>query len=191
MTQTKDDQEIIMREDEVIVSKTDLKGRITYTNHIFRNISGFTEEELLNQPHNVIRHPDMPRCIFKLLWDKLEANEEIFAYVKNICKDGQYYWVFAHVTPSFNEAGEKIGYHSNRRKPDEQGLEIIKKLYQRLVEIEASVPNSKVGMTMAFDFLKEHLASAEMPYDQFIFDFTRSLDRSFFEQNFSPLKLAS
>ena len=66
-------------EDEVIVSKTDVKGRITYANETFLNIAGYTEEEVLGQPHSMIRHPDMPRCVFKLLWDTIKARSEIFA----------------------------------------------------------------------------------------------------------------
>jgi PAS domain S-box-containing protein len=82
------------REDEIIVSKTDLKGLITYANKTFLDISGFTEEELLGQPHNIIRHPDMPQCVFKLLWKTVAKGDEIFAYVKNMCKNGDHYWVF-------------------------------------------------------------------------------------------------
>jgi PAS domain S-box-containing protein len=74
--------ECFFPEDEIIVSKTDLKGLITYANHTFLSIAGYTEEEVLGQPHNIIRHPDMPRCVFKLLWDTLKLRREIFAYVK-------------------------------------------------------------------------------------------------------------
>jgi PAS domain S-box-containing protein len=91
---------------------------ITYANETFLKIAGYTEDEILGQPHNIIRHPDMPRCVFKLLWDTLEMKHEIFAYVKNMAKNGDFYWVFAHVTPTFNEHGTVIGYHSNRRVPE-------------------------------------------------------------------------
>ena len=85
--------ERLMREGDFIVSKTDLKGRITYCNRIFIEFSGFTESELLGAPHNLIRHPDMPRGVFQLLWDTLANGDEIFAYVKNMSKDGGFYWV--------------------------------------------------------------------------------------------------
>lgn len=78
--------ERVMREDDFIVSKTDLKGRITYGNRIFMEFSGFSEAELLNAPHNIIRHPDMPRGVFKLLWDTLAERQEVFAYVKNMAR---------------------------------------------------------------------------------------------------------
>ena len=94
--------ERVMREDDFIISLTDTKGRITYGNRIFIEFSGYTEDELLGTQHNIIRHPDMPRSVFKLLWDKIQAKEECFAYVKNMSKDGSFYWVFANITPTFS-----------------------------------------------------------------------------------------
>jgi len=91
--------------DEVIVSKTDLKGRITYANRVFQRVAGYGEAELMGAPHSIVRHPAMPRCVFKLLWDTLEAKQEIFAYVINRARNGDHYWVFAHVTPSFDAGG--------------------------------------------------------------------------------------
>lgn len=85
----------MMREGDFIVSKTDLKGRITYGNEIFIKMSGYSEHELLNAPHNILRHKDMPAVVFKLLWDRLKAKTAINAYVKNRCKNGDFYWVFA------------------------------------------------------------------------------------------------
>lgn len=85
--------ERVMREDDFIVSKTDLKGRITYGNEIFIEFSGYTEQELLGSQHNIIRHPDMPRAAFKLAWDTIQAGREFFAYVKNMSKDGGFYSV--------------------------------------------------------------------------------------------------
>ena len=111
-----------MPEDDIIVSKTDLKGRITYANQSFCHIAGYTEAELLGQPHSIIRHPDMPRAVFKLLWDTVLDRREIFAYVKNMARNGDYYWVFAHVTPSYDAKGSVIGFHSSRRVPDRNVL---------------------------------------------------------------------
>lgn len=107
-------------ENEIIVSKTDLKGRILYGNRIFIELSGYAEKELLGKPHNIVRHPDMPKVIFKFLWSFIQQRKEIIAYVKNLSKDGSYYWVKAYVTPSFNGKGEIVGYHSIRLKPTEQ-----------------------------------------------------------------------
>jgi PAS domain S-box-containing protein len=82
-------------EDKFLVSKTDPRGIITYANEVFIEVSGYTEEELIGKPHNIIRHPDMPRTVFKLLWDTIKSGREFWGYVKNMAKDGSYYWVFA------------------------------------------------------------------------------------------------
>ena len=156
-------------ENEIIVSKTDLKGWITYANDVFQRVSGYTAKELLGQPHSIIRHPDMPRCVFKLLWDRIEAKEEIFAYVLNMAKNGDYYWVFAHVTPSFDAAGKVVGYHSNRRKPDAAQVAKIAPIYRALLEQERAAPDRKVGMQQAHDWLFADLRGKGVSYDQFAF----------------------
>lgn len=163
-------KERFFKEDEVIVSKTDLKGRMTYVNRVFMAISGYEEAELLGQPHSIIRHPNMPRCVFKLLWDTLETKKEIFAYVINQCKNGDHYWVFAHVTPSFDKSGQVIGYHSNRRVPDRQILESsIVPLYAALQQEEERHKNQKEGMKHSFAMVVDFLKEKGMNYDEFIF----------------------
>ncbi len=156
-------------DDEIIVSKTDLQGRITYANHIFIRVSGFTEEELLGKPHNLIRHPDMPRCVFKLLWDTLNAGNEIFAYVNNLSKNGDHYWVLAHVTPSFDSLGEIIGYHSSRRVPERSAISKVETLYQSLKHIEDSSPDWRIGMQNATEALVSQLDEAGIQYDEYVF----------------------
>jgi PAS domain S-box-containing protein len=156
--------------DEVIVTKTDLKGRITYANQCFLDISNLSEEQALGQPHSIIRHPDMPRCIFKLLWEYLESGREVFAYVINRAMNGDHYWVFAHVTPSFGANGKLTGYHSSRRVPKRSAIEqTIKPLYADLLKIENEAADRKTGMARAYDALQAKLQSLRMTYDQFIF----------------------
>ena len=125
-----------MREDDFIVSMTDLKGIITYGNRIFIEFSGYSETELLGSQHNIIRHPDMPRAVFKLLWDKIQNREECFAYVKNMAKDGSFYWVFTNVTPTFDPAGNITGYFSVRRKPKQSGVQTASAVYAAMLEAE-------------------------------------------------------
>ena len=161
-------RERTFHEDEIIVSKTDLKGIITYANDVFIRISGYTEEELLGKPHNIVRHPDMPKCVFKLLWDTIAEGNEIFAYVVNLCKNGDHYWVFAHVTPTFDVDGNIISYHSSRRKPDPKAVHEIVPIYKMLLEKEASYDNWREGMQAATDLLLEHLDKAGVQYDQFV-----------------------
>ena len=156
-------------DDELIVSKTDLKGRLTYVNDIFLSISGYTENECLGKPHNMIRHPDMPRCIFGLLWETLEKGEEIFAYVVNRCKNGDHYWVKAHVTPSRLKTGEIVGYHSTRRTPDRDVLEKkIIPLYQDLRLEEQKHKNRKAGLEFSRSMVSDMLAGQNLQYDEFI-----------------------
>lgn len=154
---------------EIIVSKTDLKGRITYANHTFIQISGYSEEELLGQPHNLIRHPDMPRCVFKLLWETIQSGEEIFAYVANLCKNGDHYWVLAHVTPTFNLSGEIIGYHSSRRVPERKALDKVIPLYRSLKRIEGASSDWRTGMQNATVELLSQLDAAGMEYDEYVY----------------------
>lgn len=156
-------------EDEIIVSKTDTRGRITYANGVFLRMAKLTEAETLGAPHSLIRHPDMPRSVFKLLWDTLEAKREIFAYVKNMAKDGDHYWVFAHVTPTLGEGGEVLGYHSNRRAPRDGQVEKIEPIYKALLAEEAKHANAKDGLAAGTALLNKTIADTGMPYEEFVF----------------------
>lgn len=157
------------KENEIIVSKTDIKGRLIYINQTFLEVADYTEDEVIGQPHNMIRHPDMPRCVFKLLWDTITQGKELFAYVVNQTKFGDHYWVLAHVTPTFDADGTTIrGYHSNRRVPGPAALEVIKPLYAELKAEEDRHPNKKDGMNAAVQMLQDKLAQAGMEYDEFI-----------------------
>ena len=156
-------------DDEIIVSKTDLKGRITYANDVFLRVAGYTEEECLGQPHSMIRHPEMPRCVFGLLWDTLESGREIFAYVVNRSANGDHYWVNAHVTPSRDGSGNIIGYHSNRRVPDRSVLEEkIIPLYKDLLAEEQRHKNKKEGLQASTAMLTGLLKESGLEYDEFV-----------------------
>lgn len=155
-------------ESEIIVTKTDIKGRIVYANDIFLDITGFTEKKVLGQPHNFLRHPEMPRCIFKLLWDTIQGGEELFAYVINRTKSGDHYWVNAHVTPSLDSQGQVIGYHSNRRVSTKSALDVIKPLYKSLVTAETQSSDRKQGLAASFQMLLGILKDKGIRYDQFV-----------------------
>lgn len=155
--------------DEIIVSKTDLKGIITYANDVFIRVSGYREDELLGKPHNLIRHPDMPRCVFKLLWDTLAAGQEIFAYVVNRASDGDHYWVFAHVTPVHDRGGRIVGYHSSRRVPARPAIDKASGLYKALLAEEARHASPKDGMAAAGAMLTAILRDKGTRYDEFVF----------------------
>ena len=152
-----------LRPNDFIVSKTDTKGRITYVNKIFMDLAEYEEDELLGKPHNIVRHPQMPRSIFKLLWQRIKNKEEIFAFVINKTKNNNEYWVIANVTASLDERGNIVGYYSVRRKPNPKALEIIKPLYAKMLEAE-KVGGMEAGLKVLEERLKEEGAS----YDEFI-----------------------
>lgn len=162
-------QERLLAEDDFIVSKTDLKGIITYGNRHFIAISGYSEQELLGAPHSILRHPDMPRAVFKLLWDTVQAKREICAYVKNLAKDGSFYWVFANITPSCDSRGNLIGYYSVRRKPRPEAVQVIAPLYRAMLEAERRAGDGQAGMKASTALLHQTLEQKGMGYEEFVF----------------------
>lgn len=158
---------------ELIVSKTDPRGVITYANDVFIRMSVYDEAAILGQPHNLIRHPDMPRAIFKLLWDTLKADQEIFAYINNLAKDGTHYWVLAHVTPSYDANGKHVGYHSNRRAPERDAVRAAENLYRtmRAAELRHSRPADAIAAST--ELFESRLEELGQTYDQFVWGMTR------------------
>lgn len=124
-------KEVVLSEDCEIVSSTDLKSRITYCNDEFVAISGFTKDELIGEPHNILRHPDMPQAAFAMLWDRIESGKPWMGVVKNRCKNGDHYWVNAYVTPIY-EGNGIIGYESVRRKASPEEIFRAETLYKRI-----------------------------------------------------------
>lgn len=153
--------------DEIIVSKTDPQGRITYANPVFVRVSAYAETELLGKPHSIVRHPDMPRVVFKLLWDTIGSGQEIFAYIDNLAADGAHYWVLAHVTPSYRD-GRLIGYHSNRRLPDRAAVREISRLYATLRAEELRHPTPAAAMAASGALLDAHLAAHGQSYEELV-----------------------
>lgn len=157
-------------ENEIIVSKTDLTGKLVYGNNTFYDLAGMGEKQCIGQQHNIIRNPNMPRAVFDLLWETLKAGKEIFAYVDNRSYNGDNYWVFAHVTPSRNGSGEIVGYHSSRRSPNQQVIEDkIKPLYESLLRIEKEAASPKDGMQEARQKIDQVLTENKMTFNQMMF----------------------
>jgi PAS domain S-box-containing protein len=168
------DDEIYFDEESIIVSKTDRRGIITYANDVFIHVSGYAEAQLIGQPHNILRHSDMPACVFRLLWDTLEAGREIFAYVLNRSREGRPYWVFAHVTPSFDSSGQIVGYHSSRRVPYPDALPKVKALYAELLRMERAAASRREGIEVSLQFLNRTLEAAGISYGEFVFSLSAS-----------------
>lgn len=160
--------------EDIIVSKTDLRGAIRYANSVFLDIAGYLESEVLGQPHNIIRHPDMPACVFQLLWETLQSEKEIFAYVLNMTKGGDHYWVLAHVTPSYDINGKHDGYHSNRRVPHSDALTKVKELYATLKAEEDRYPNRREGMAASRALIDNLLEENGLDYGEFVFSLSKS-----------------
>ncbi len=149
-------EEIELDNTKYIESDTDPKGIITDANDYFCEISGYTHDELVGQPHNIVRHPDMPKIAFKLLWDRLKAGKNINVAIKNLAKDGRYYWVFTHFENVKDpETGEIVGYKAYRKAVSKHAKEVLDPLYKKLTEIE-----KKGGMEASEKYLNEVLAEA-------------------------------
>ena len=123
--------ETIVPHNELIISRTDLNGIITYVNETFAEISGYTPEELIGKPHNIVRHPDMPKSVYADLWKSLKENESWNGYVKNLRKDKGYYWVNAHISGVYKD-GELVEYKSIR-EPVEPAIKLeMQNLYDKM-----------------------------------------------------------
>jgi len=153
---------------DFIVSKTDTKGRITYANRIFMDIAGFPESELLGVQHNIIRHPDMPRGVFRYMWDTLKSGNEFLGFAKNLCADGGFYWVFANITPDYDSEGKLQGYFSVRRNPPQSALDILIPVYKEMLSIEKSA-SAKEAPEKSIAYLFDTVSQAGVKnYNSFV-----------------------
>ncbi len=163
-------QEKAFDENDIIVSKTDLSGKLTYGNRTFYRLAGLEEKDCIGQQHNIIRHPHMPRAVFELLWNTLKNGEELFAYVMNRSSNGDHYWVFAHVTPSRDSGGNIVGYHSNRRVPNRQVLDQhIIPLYKNLLATEQNASSPKIGLETSYQAIVDLLGKNKVGFNEFMF----------------------
>lgn len=163
-------------DEEILVSKTDARGIITYANDVFLRVSGYSEQEILGQPHNIIRHHEMPQSVFRLLWNTIKNGGELFAYIVNQSKNGDHYWVHAHVTPTFDAAGKITGYHSNRRSPNRDAIRRIESIYAALLAEERAHGGGEPGIEAALKLLESQLATLGVGYEQFIFSLEPELE---------------
>ncbi len=164
--------EIFMQEDDLIVTKADLKGNIIYCNDTFLIYSNLHEEQVLGQPHSMVRHPDMPRTIFRLLWETVNSHNEFIGFIKNRCSDGRFYWSFAIITPSFDAENQLIGYLSVRRCPRRESVEYFANLYREMRQIEEQATDAEEGIGQSLDHLHSHIGS-DRSYHEYVFSYHR------------------
>jgi len=146
-----------------IISETDKKGVITQANDVFQEVAGYTEDELLGANHNIVRHDDMPRACFKLVWDTIRSGKEIRAFVINKAKNGDHYWVLATITPTAD------GYHAERTAPDAATInDVVAPLYKQMRDKEKEMNCSNEGMEAATQMLLAVLAEKGLSYDELI-----------------------
>jgi len=169
----KDDQlgvvtntETFLQPNDLIISRSDLQGTVIQCNSLLATLSGWSKEELLGSNHNVLRHPDMPKVLFKITWDAIKAKKEFYGYIKNLRKDGGFYWTFAYITADINENGEITGYTSYRRFAPELTIAAIEPIYKILIEAE-----EQGGLETSDPLFKTYLEKTGFgSYDKLIVD---------------------
>ncbi len=133
------DKEVTWDKTQVIMSKTNAFGIIEYANEVFVDVSGYEDYELMGQPHNIIRHPDMPKVIFKVLWENLKQGKNFHAIVKNLAKSGRYYWVITDFEIARDENDAIVNYFGRRQSVPQEVISLhIEPLYKKLLQIEAA-----------------------------------------------------
>ena len=160
------DKEVGWNKSQVVISETDVYGRITNVNDVFCNVCGYSPEEMIGQPHSIIRHPDMPKLVFKLLWDNLKVGNNFIGVIKNLAKSGEYYWVITDFEMRRDATGNITHYIARRKSVPKAVIEnYVAPLYDTLLKLE------KVGgMELSSRFFKNYLAKQGKDYIDFIID---------------------
>ncbi len=161
--------------DDLIISKTDTEGRIIYCNRAFMRLSGYSSADALGQPHRLVRHPDMPRGIFKLLWQTVQNGEEFHGFIKNRTRDGDAYWCFSSITPNYTAEGRLNGYFAVQRQARREALEQIEEIYRQMQGIERR-SGHREAPAASLRWLREHLADQGSQYEPFIILLQRGVE---------------
>ncbi|MEO8933319.1 MAG: PAS domain-containing protein [Xanthomarina sp.] len=172
------DEEVVWDKKSVVLSKTDKFGSIEYANDAFVQVSGYEDYELVSQPHSIIRHPDMPKVIFKVLWENLEKGKNFHAVVKNLARSGRYYWMITDFEIIYNNKDEITNYIAKRHSMPEKALKKhVEPLYKKLLHIEETS-----GVEASEKYLKGFLEEKKMTYEGWIRDSIES--KGFFSKLF-------
>ncbi|SJN55593.1 Aerotaxis receptor [Vibrio ruber DSM 16370] len=163
------EQEVSFDRNELIITKTDLQGKITYANRTFMRVANYVEADLLGRDHNLIRHPSMPRGVFYGLWHALKSGTEFFGFVKNYTSDKNYYWVFANITPD-RIGTDVVGFYSVRRVAPKDAVQTIEGIYQKMRELEQATERKQapeVSWRWLVDLIHQQY---HMEYEEYIID---------------------
>jgi PAS domain S-box-containing protein len=161
-------KELKLHPKDMLVSKTDVKGVISYGNNTFVEISGYKESELIGMPHNILRHPDMPKAIFYLMWESIKNGKNIMAVVKNLSKNGDHYWVTTDFDIQRNREGKIRNFIAFRQAAPKNVVKVIEPLYATMLEIE-----EKHSMEESINYLEAFLEEKQMSYNQYIEDLAK------------------
>lgn len=152
--------------EDIIISRTDLSGRITYANEVFAKISGYSVDELIGKPHSVVRHPDMPKSVFKELWETLKRDGKWNGYVKNLRKDKGYYWVYAEISGVYKD-GELVEYKSLRSPIEKEVSILFQEKYDDMRKEEEGVCRVVCDISVKnYDKLKKFAQQSNMSIDK-------------------------
>lgn len=163
------EKEVSFGRDEMIISKTDLQGRLTYANRTFMRVANFSEIQLLGHNHNIIRHPSMPRGVFYGLWKTLQSGQEFFGFVKNSTADGNFYWVFANITPDVMN-GKTVGYYSVRRTPSKASVDVISTIYHQMCTMEQGA-DRKQAPELSWNWMVDKVDREQgISYERYVLD---------------------
>ncbi|MES9856683.1 MAG: PAS domain-containing protein [Sedimenticola sp.] len=163
-----DNREIVFGEDEIIVSKIDARGRISYLNRVYMRMAGYPEQEVLGNDQSMIYHPDMPQGLFRLMWNTLEQGQEFLGYIKSISSGGDFFWAVVNVTPDLGLDDRLLGYHYVGRKPSASAVKAIEPLYREMLDAEQKKQQAGDAEMASIELLMKRLAESKTTYDEFV-----------------------
>ncbi len=167
------DKEIFISSKDILITRTDHAGVMNYGNDSFLRISGYSKEEVIGSNHNLIRHPDMPKVIFYLMWKSIKKRKNITAIIKNLTKDGRYYWVITDFKAQEDYSGSIQNHIAYRRAVPKSALEVIEPLYNTLLRIE-----NDHGMNASLIYLKRYFQERDVTYNEFVAELLREIPLS-------------
>ena len=159
--------EFQLAEDELIVSRTDLQGTITYCNRVFMRITGYSAADVLGRPHSVVRHPGMPRGVFRLMWETIEQGNEYYGFIRNRTSSDDSYWCFIVVTPDCDPNGRRRGYFAVQRRARSEAIGPISRIYDQMLAVERRSGRAEAPAA-SLRWLRQHLAEQNTGYEPFI-----------------------